>query len=86
MQCLRATARTGLTALDLRQEEWLSQDMMRGGQHGLQAADLLHGRRECRQSIPRGAPGHMSDGSAPASKASRSRPIQAAGIAPRNNR
>jgi hypothetical protein len=49
---LRAAARTRLTALDLRQEDWLSQNMMRGGQHGLQAADLLHRRIEVQQGMP----------------------------------
>jgi hypothetical protein len=46
MQFLRAATHTRLTPLDLGQEEWLLQDMMHGGQHDRQAADLLHCRIE----------------------------------------
>jgi len=52
MQFLRAAARTRLTALDLHQDEGLSQDMVGSRQHGRQAADLLHPRIEVQQGMP----------------------------------
>ena len=51
MQLLRAAARPRLTTLDLRQEEWLLQDMMNGGQHDRQSANLLHRRIEVKQGM-----------------------------------
>ncbi len=51
MQLLRAAARPRLTTLDLRQEERLLQDMMNGGQHDRQSANLLHRGIEVEQGM-----------------------------------
>ena len=51
MQSLRAAARTRLTPLDLRQEKRLLQEVMNGGQHDRQAANLLHRRIEIEQGM-----------------------------------
>ncbi len=59
MQFLRAAAGTRFTPLDLRQKEWLLQEMMNGGQHDRQAADVLHRRIEVEQGMaPIGATGN----------------------------
>jgi len=51
MQRLHAAPRPRLASLDLRQEERLLQEMMHGGQHDRQAANLLHGRIEVEQRM-----------------------------------
>jgi hypothetical protein len=51
MQRLRAAAGARLTPLDLRQEERRLQQMVHGGEHDRQAANLLHGRIEVEQGM-----------------------------------
>jgi uncharacterized protein YdeI (YjbR/CyaY-like superfamily) len=59
VQILRAAALARFSPLDLRQEERLLQDVMHGGQHDRQAANLLYGGIEIDQGMtPIGATGN----------------------------